>query len=113
MNAFARAVVRRRFGYLQVGEIRPQLVRRELALVNDDGVRQRAHVEPAARLGYGVRGTFAEREHAAPEVVLVERVRGVHHERLADERLAAPGPLADLAVAHRHRSPAQHLQISQ
>jgi len=81
-----------------------------LALVHDDGVRQRADVKPPARLGYSMGGTLPERENAALEVILVEHVGGVHHERLADERFAAPGHFAYLAVAHRHRSPAQHLK---
>lgn len=58
-----------------------------------------------------MRGTLSECEHAALEIVFVKRIGGVHHERLADERLAAPGNLADLVVAHWYRSPAQHLKI--
>jgi len=73
-------------------------------------VGQRAYVKPPARLWYGVRGTLSEREHAALEVVLVEHFGGVHHESLADEGFAAPGHFANLAVAHRHSPPAQHLQ---
>lgn len=97
---------------MEVGKIRPQLVGRELAFINNDGVRQRAYIKSPARFGYCVRCSLAQREHATLEVIFVVRLGGVHDERLADERFAAAGYLTDLIVAHRYRSPAQHLKIS-
>lgn len=97
------------FWIREVAEVGPQLVRGQLAFVDDGGGGQRAHVEPAAWPRDSVGGLLPG-DPDLPGEELVVHVPPGSHEDLPHEGLGPPGHLADGGPLRRDRSPTQHLE---
>lgn len=62
-----RSHASRRARYLQIFEVSPELIRRELSLVHHNVQRQRTHVKPCPRPRNLMGGSLAENEYLVPE----------------------------------------------